>query len=124
MKNSKEMDESHHHHIAMLSTKILAAMYTYVLVSSCIKLALFPPQVGCSLWSWCLGENYELSDSAQLLIPHYKESYFNIEHILMQHSHGCYVHVHILVMCSVSTNGERAGLANLHFTIGYLLECS
>ena len=30
----------------------------------------------------------------------------------------------ILVMCSVSTNGERAGLANLHLTIGSLLECS
>ena len=28
-----------------------------------------------------------------------------------------------LVMCSVSTNGERASLANLKFTIG-LLECS
>ena len=30
----------------------------------------------------------------------------------------------ILVMCSVSTNGERASLANLKFTIGSLLECS
>ena len=30
----------------------------------------------------------------------------------------------LLVMCLVSTNGERAGLANLHLTIGSLLECS
>ena len=30
----------------------------------------------------------------------------------------------ILVMCSVSTNGERASLANLKLTIGSLLECS
>ena len=29
-----------------------------------------------------------------------------------------------LVMCSVSTNGERASLANLKLTIGSLLECS
>ena len=29
----------------------------------------------------------------------------------------------ILVMCSVSTNGERASLVNLKFTIGSLLEC-
>ena len=30
----------------------------------------------------------------------------------------------ILVMCSVSTNGERAGLANSKLTIDSLLECS
>ena len=30
----------------------------------------------------------------------------------------------ILVMCSVSTNGERVSLANLKLTIGSLLECS
>ena len=30
----------------------------------------------------------------------------------------------ILVMCSVSTNGERASLANLNLTIASLLECS
>ena len=30
----------------------------------------------------------------------------------------------ILVMCSVSTNGERASLVNLKFTIGSFLECS
>ena len=29
-----------------------------------------------------------------------------------------------LVMCSVSTNGERASLVNLKMTIGSLLECS
>ena len=29
-----------------------------------------------------------------------------------------------LVMCSVSTNGERASLANLNLTIASLLECS
>ena len=29
-----------------------------------------------------------------------------------------------LVMCSVSTNGERASLVNLKLTIGSLLECS
>ena len=29
-----------------------------------------------------------------------------------------------LVMCSVSTNGERASPANLKLTIGSLLECS
>ena len=28
-----------------------------------------------------------------------------------------------LVMCSVSTNGERASLVNLKLTIGSLLEC-
>ena len=94
MKNSKEVDESHHHHIAMLSTNILAATYTYVLESSCVQLALFPLQAGCSLRSWCLGGNCELSEGAQLLIPYYKESYYNIELILMQHS-GCYIHVHI-----------------------------
>ena len=30
----------------------------------------------------------------------------------------------ILVMCSVSTNGEQASLENLKLTIGSLLECS
>ena len=30
----------------------------------------------------------------------------------------------LLVMCSVSTNGERGSLANLKLTIGSLLECS
>ena len=30
----------------------------------------------------------------------------------------------LLVMCSVSTNGERASLVNLKLTIGSLLECS
>ena len=30
----------------------------------------------------------------------------------------------VLVMCSVSTNGERASLVNLKLTIGSLLECS
>ena len=30
----------------------------------------------------------------------------------------------LLVMCSVSTNGERASLANLKLSIGSLLECS
>ena len=30
----------------------------------------------------------------------------------------------ILVMCSISTNGERASLANLKLTIGSLLEYS
>ena len=32
--------------------------------------------------------------------------------------------IHTLVMCSVSTNGERASLENLKLTIGSLLECS
>ena len=31
---------------------------------------------------------------------------------------------YLLVMCSVSTNGERAGLANSKLTIDSLLECS
>ena len=39
-------------------------------------------------------------------------------------SSWCGIYIYILVMCSVSTNGERAGLANLHLTIGSLLECS
>ena len=30
----------------------------------------------------------------------------------------------LLVMCSVSTNGERASIASLKLTIGSLLECS
>ena len=30
----------------------------------------------------------------------------------------------VLVMCSVSTNGKRAGLANMKLTIDSLLECS
>ena len=29
-----------------------------------------------------------------------------------------------LVMCSVSTNGERAGKANMKLTIDFVLECS
>ena len=32
--------------------------------------------------------------------------------------------VAILVMCSVSTNGERAGQANMKLTIDFVLECS
>ena len=38
----------------------------------------------------------------------------------------CSVEINVfeLVMCSVSTNGERASLANLKLTIGSLLECS
>ena len=36
----------------------------------------------------------------------------------------CDVYMLILVMCSVSTNGERASLTNLKLTIGSLLECS
>ena len=35
-----------------------------------------------------------------------------------------YTYILILVMCSVSTNGERAGLANLKLTIDSLLEYS
>ena len=35
-----------------------------------------------------------------------------------------YIDANTLVMCSVSTNGERASLANLKLTIGSLLECS
>ena len=34
-----------------------------------------------------------------------------------------YMYIHLLVMCSVSTNGERAGLANSKLTIDSLLEC-
>ena len=34
-----------------------------------------------------------------------------------------YMYIYLLVMCSVSTNGERASLANLKLTIGSLLEC-
>ena len=30
----------------------------------------------------------------------------------------------LLVMCSVSTNGERAGIGNSKLTIDSLLECS
>ena len=33
-------------------------------------------------------------------------------------------YIYLLVMCSVSTNGERASLVNLKLTIGSLLECS
>ena len=35
-----------------------------------------------------------------------------------------YIYLYLLVMCSVSTNGERASLVNLKLTIGSLLECS
>ena len=36
----------------------------------------------------------------------------------------CTLNMIKLVMCSVSTNGERAGLANSKLTIDSLLECS
>ena len=35
-----------------------------------------------------------------------------------------YIYIYILVMCSVSTNGERAGLGNSKLTIDSLLESS
>ena len=35
-----------------------------------------------------------------------------------------YIDANTLVMCSVSTNGERASLANLNVTIGSSLECT
>ena len=35
-----------------------------------------------------------------------------------------YIYLYILVMCSVSTNGERAGLANLQLTNGSIFEYS
>ena len=42
--------------------------------------------------------------------------------LLLWHTyHHTYI---LLVMCSVSTNGERAGLANSKLTIDSLLECS
>ena len=34
------------------------------------------------------------------------------------------VYIHLLLMCSVSTHGERAGLVNLILAIGSMLECS
>ena len=37
---------------------------------------------------------------------------------------GIHMYMYLLVMCSVSTNGERASLVNLKLTIGSLLECS
>ena len=57
--------------------------------------------------------------------------------VTCMHTNYCVLHVHasylymfkphmfvILVMCSVSTNGERASLENSKLTIGSLLECS
>ena len=53
----------------------------------------------------------------------YTRIVFSIE-LRLRVSRSFHLLVNKLVMCSVSTNGERASLANLNLTIGSLLECS
>ena len=85
----------------MVSSNIV--MYRYSIVIKCMGRAVIEGEVGRG------GERCEHPSMEELQVVLLRMDYhFRI----------------ILVMCSVSTNGERASLANLKLTIGSLLECS